>query len=352
VSFDDEHTQAGKRRPRGLRGGSVVLRLKIECAALAGLALYTKSAAHQLCQTRGDGQAQSDTPENGARSDVLTKNYPYFVEQTFSNWPGNPTPYVLDAGAPRPTRVELPATGGAIVATAIPGAANQSYYAISPDFRTGYAHVASVSLQHELRSGFTLETGYTRALSDDLPYAIGNLNRSNAISKALGAVEAQVSEGSGQYNALQSKIEKRFSRFLGMLVSYTYAKSMDNGPAPFNLGRNHQQPQNPLALDEEHALSSTDLRHNVVASFMAALPIAGRAQGWRRAARRMASERNYVVSHRTAGQRGAQRIRTRLRWSTPQCAARSQPIFQRTKVAALLRYRRLLRQGAELEHDR
>ena len=29
------------------------------------------------------------TPENSARSDVLTKNYPFFVQQTFGNYPGS-----------------------------------------------------------------------------------------------------------------------------------------------------------------------------------------------------------------------------------------------------------------------
>ena len=61
--------------------------------------------------------------------------------------------------------------------------------------------------------------------------------------------EAQVSSGESQYHAWQTKVERRFSRSLGFLVSYTLAKSMDNGPAPFNLGRSHQQPQDPWVLN-------------------------------------------------------------------------------------------------------
>ena len=224
------------------------------------------------------------TPENDARSDVLTKNYPFFTQQVYENYPGNPIAYVLDSGQPRPTLIALPAAGGAIAMASVGGAANQSVYAIDPAFRTGYAQAGNLTVQHEFARGLTLETGYAGALARDLPYAIGNLNRGNALSPLLGPVQAQVSRGASQYHALESKLEKRFSRSLGFLVSYTYSKNMDNGPAPFNLGQNHQQPQDPRALALEHALSSTDLRHNLAASFVWRLPFARSASGWRRPA--------------------------------------------------------------------
>jgi hypothetical protein len=222
------------------------------------------------------------TPENSARSDVLTKNYPFFIQQSFANYPGTAVSYTLDAGAPRPTAIALPTAGGSIGITSIPGAANQSVYAIDPAFQTGRAQQFNFTIQHEFAPGLTVESGYVGALARNLPYAIGNLNRGGALSKQLGTVQVQESLGESQYHALQTKVEKRLSRSFGMLASYTYAKSTDNGPAPFNLGRNHQQPQDPLNLDEEHALSSTDLRHNLVASFLWSLPYTGAAGGWRR----------------------------------------------------------------------
>jgi hypothetical protein len=96
----------------------------------------------------------------------------------------------------------------------------------------------------------------------------------------VGVVQAQVPLGKSRYHALQSKVERRFAHGFGLLAAYTFAKSMDNGPAPFNLGRSHQQPQDPLALGQENALSASDQRHNLVTGFLWALPIARSTRGW------------------------------------------------------------------------
>ena len=224
------------------------------------------------------------TPENSARSDVLTKNYPYFVEQQFLNYPGAPITYTLDTGAARPTSIPVLAGASSIDLASIPGAANQSVYWIDPNLRTGYAQVANLTVQHEFAPGFSLEAGYVGAFSRKLPYAVGNLNRNNAVSKLIGTVQAQFSEGNSDYHSLQAKLERRFAHGLGFLVSYTFAKSMDNGPAPFDLGLNHQQPQDPYHLTWERALSSTNVAQDLAISHMWALPWGRSMRGWRRAA--------------------------------------------------------------------
>jgi len=221
------------------------------------------------------------TPENSARSDVLTKNYPFFTQQNFENYPGTLS-YMLDAGSARPTRIDVPTGVGSIVMASVSGARDQSVYSVDQALQTGYAQVSSFTVQHNPAPGVVIEAGYSGALAHALPYAIGNLNRGAALSKQLGAIQAQVARGESQYHALQSKIQKRFSRGFGLLAAYTYSKNMDNGPAPFNLGRNHQQPQDPLALDIEHALSTTDQPHNLVMTSMWSLPFARRTRGWRR----------------------------------------------------------------------
>jgi outer membrane receptor protein involved in Fe transport len=62
------------------------------------------------------------TPENSARSDILTKNYPFCYQQTFASSPGSPFAYVLDAGVPRPTSVSIPAGASSIPLARVPGA--------------------------------------------------------------------------------------------------------------------------------------------------------------------------------------------------------------------------------------
>jgi hypothetical protein len=68
------------------------------------------------------------------------------------------------------------------------------------------------------------------------------------------------------------KLNKHYSNNLSFLIAYTYAKNIDNGPAPFDLGANHQAPQNPFDLASEVADSNTDIRHNLVGSFDYGLP--------------------------------------------------------------------------------
>ncbi len=62
------------------------------------------------------------TPENDARSDILSKNYPFFIQQNFSNSPGTPFSYILDTGIARPTSVPISPGASSIDLTTIPNA--------------------------------------------------------------------------------------------------------------------------------------------------------------------------------------------------------------------------------------
>jgi hypothetical protein len=214
------------------------------------------------------------TPENDARNDVLTKNYPFATREDFSNdlFSGLPFRYLLDTGIPRTTAIAIPANASSIDALSIPNSKVQSLFAIDPNFRTGYSQLFNLVLQRELSANFTIEAGYVGSLSRKLPYAVGDINRGARLSDQLGAIQAQYSIGSGNYHSLQVKADKRFSRGTSFFLAYTYSKSMDNGPAPFNLGRNNQQPQDPFNLALERAVSANDIRHNLVASFIYELP--------------------------------------------------------------------------------
>lgn len=212
------------------------------------------------------------TPENSARSDILTKNYPFFSQQTFSNSQGSPATYILDAGAPRSTTLPIPPGAASIPLASIPNSATQSLYYEDPFFQTGYAQMFDVTVEREITGDLTVEAAYAGALSHKLAYDVGNLNLGGALSKQLGIVQALFSEGNADYNSLQLKAERRFHRGYSFLVSYSYAKNLDNGPAPFDLGLDHQAPQNALNLSIERALASIDVRHTLVASHIWELP--------------------------------------------------------------------------------
>ena len=210
------------------------------------------------------------TPENDAREDVLTKNYPFAIEQTVFNniFNGLPFPYALDAGVARTTSIPIPAGVSSV------SAAKQNVFLVDPAMRTGYAHLYNVTLQRELASNFSVEAGFVGAVSRLLPYAVGNLNLNDRITSDAGQVQAQFSEGESNFQSLQVKAARRFAR-QSFQAAYTFGKNLDNGPAPFNLGHNlnsHNQPQDALQLALERAPADNDVRHNLVVSYTYELP--------------------------------------------------------------------------------
>ncbi len=224
------------------------------------------------------------SPENDARSDVLTKNYPYAVEQTFYNniYGGLPFTYELDTGVPRITSIPIAQGTSSLSPADIQSATGtaQNVFAVDPNFQIGYSQLYNFTVERELTPTLTLQAGYVGSVSRKLSYAVGNLNVANRVSDQIGQVQALFSEGSASFNSLQVKARKRFSRHLSFLVAYTYAKNMDNGPGPFNLGHNlnsNNQPQDPFNLSLEHAVADDDVTHNLVASYIYELPF-GRGQ--------------------------------------------------------------------------
>lgn len=222
------------------------------------------------------------SPENDARSDVLTKNYPFNNQQLFFNdinayyTSGFPS-YQLDAGVPRDTTLHLPASGGSIDVSTIANSKSQSVFYVDPGFRTGYSQLYNLTIQREILPNTSLEVAFVGSQGRKLPYAVGNINLNNAVTPFLGHIQAQYSVGNSNYNSLQVKLNKRYSNHTSLLLAYTYGRSLDNGPAPFNLGSNHDSPQNPFNLAAERAVSSNDLTHNFTGSTTYELPF-GRKQ--------------------------------------------------------------------------
>lgn len=226
------------------------------------------------------------SPENDAREDVLTKNYPFAVQQTSFNdiYGGLPFPYTLDAGVARATP-SIPGTVSSLDPDAIRAATGtpQNLFLVDAGMRTGYSQLFNFVIQRQLAGGAALEAGYVGSVSRKLPYAIGNLNRGNRLTAALGQIQGQFSEGSANYHSMQLKASRRFSRGLSFLGAYTFAKNLDNGPAPFNLGHNlnsHNQPQDAFLLNLERAAADNDVRHTLVTGSLWELPFGkGRLSG-------------------------------------------------------------------------
>ena len=237
------------------------------------------------------------SPENDAREDILTKNYPFAELNQYINYyyngpcvvgPQQPTcdglyNYQLDQGLPRNTTVNIPSGGASIPTKNIPSGTLLTSYYVDPNLKTGYSELFNVALQQELGANFTLEAAFVGSKSHHLSYEVGDLNFDPAtggegyITPNLGKLQYLTDLGWAQYHSLQMKLTKRVSENLNFLASYTYAHNIDNGPAPFNLGVNSNYPQNPHNLDAEIASADGDVRHNFVFSGIYHLPF-GRGQ--------------------------------------------------------------------------
>jgi hypothetical protein len=224
------------------------------------------------------------TPENDARSDVLTKNYPFGVQQKFVNniFNGPPYTYYLDTGLPRSTTIPVGSGVSSIDPATITdpntGAQDanlQTVYSVDPNMKTGYSEMFNLTIQQELTPSLTMEVGYVGTRSHQLPYAIGNIVVGTAAPDQLGQIERQAGLGWAQYNSFQTKLTKRLTANLSFLGAYTWSHNIDNGPAPFNLGHNlnsHNQPQDPFNLNLEIASADDDVRNNFVFSSLYQLP--------------------------------------------------------------------------------
>lgn len=222
------------------------------------------------------GYSLAYTPENSARSDLLTKNYPFMSNQQFLNTPFDPGVYVLDQGVARQSSVSIPPGVASIGLAELKSLPRQTLLLVDPNLRTGYVQTPNFGLERRLAEGLTLEADYVGAFSRKLPYEVGNLNLNGRLSSLLGTIQSLYSEGNASYHSLQVVVRSRHRGPVDFLLSYTYAKALDNGPAPFNLGKNHQVPQDAWNLSMERGPSSADVRHNLNVTYLWTLPFRGR----------------------------------------------------------------------------
>ena len=82
--------------------------------------------------------------------------------------------------------------------------------------------------------------------------------------------------GSSSYNALQTKLEKRFAKGLSILSSYTWAHGIDDSPGGVcanGAGARDCGPDDPTRPELERGNSDTDVRHRFTFSNVWDLPI-------------------------------------------------------------------------------
>ncbi len=153
------------------------------------------------------------------------------------------------------------------------------------DRRTPYTIQAMANVQRELSGGTLVEVGYLgsvshrlealRAVNEAIP-ANPTTDRRPVWERSpfpnFGRIQLVDNGGSGNYHSLAAKFTKRYSNGITYLMSYTWAKSIDNATAIRNQGGDTLFPQNSYCRACERARSSHDVRQRFVTSALWDVP--------------------------------------------------------------------------------
>jgi hypothetical protein len=124
------------------------------------------------------------------------------------------------------------------------------------------------------------ESDFNIAVPLDPPFdtrftPVANVNQVRRRNPAFGSIRFKVSDANSFYNALQLNVASRISRSFTGQLSYTFAKSIDDGSS--SLGRNEfangqARSTDPFNLRLSRGLSDFDVRHRLSANFSYDLP--------------------------------------------------------------------------------
>ena len=162
---------------------------------------------------------------------------------------------------------------------------NPRTVSFAQNFPAGYTQQWNFNIQRQLPLDMLFEIGYVGNTSVKLasnrnsnqPLPGAGSPRSRRRFADIGFLQTYEVMGRGNYNSLQVKFEKRYSRGLQFLTSYTWGHGIEllpqqaSGPLP--------RIQNNLDLSGERARTANDARHRFVYSFTWDLPF-GKDRSW------------------------------------------------------------------------
>ena len=150
---------------------------------------------------------------------------------------------------PAPSGVPFPLTEAAAQPPPFPNPPFAFVAAFDPDLKLPRTYQWNVAIEQSLGAAQTVTASYVAAVGREL-ISVRRLNNPNA---TFANVQLVRNESTSDYHALQLQFQRRLSRGLQALASYTWAHSLDTASSDFGFG-----------LD--HASSDFDLRHSFSAA--------------------------------------------------------------------------------------
>ncbi len=203
-------------------------------------------------------------------------NSPFYYVNNITLFPFSAPTYTLSGGLP-----------ALVIPPATAPTGNQRY--IVPTDRNPYSQTWTVGVQRALNLSSMIEIAYVGTSGDRLLTA-DNINAAppgktapttrQPFGPALGEVRELSNTAYSIYHGLQAKYERRFSRGLYFLGSYTWSKSIDDqSNGTDNVTASGQYPQNPLDPGLDRGLSSFDRAQVFVANAVWEIPFGRGARG-------------------------------------------------------------------------
>ncbi len=200
-----------------------------------------------------------------APGEALYFNSPYFDNNIYFSLPGLP----LTLSDPFPAFFPLPLPDSAL--------------AIQRDLSTAYMQHWNLNVQRELGRNSVLEVAYvgskgTKLLTardinqpqpSVLPPGLPFVPRPDPRFDDINLLE---SRANSNYHSLQTRLQQRLTRGLAALVSYTWAKSIDDASNFFSSAGDPNFPQNSYNVRAERGRSNFDVRHRLSISYSYDLP--------------------------------------------------------------------------------
>jgi hypothetical protein len=227
------------------------------------------------------GYGRSFFPVPHAAGNLLHQNVPDSISQNYSV-ETNPLDFsparVPRLSNPFPPLVPLKPQG-----TAELNAANPIVFGHAFSNETPHMDSWQVSYERQLSRTLMAELAYAGSKGSNLIW-VGNINEvqpgpGTQPSRRLIQPLSNVSQilyfdprNTSDYHGLQAKLNKRFSRGLQFLASYTWGKSLDHSGSPASGGGAVGGPQSVTLFDESRGPSGFDVKHRFVLSYVWELP--------------------------------------------------------------------------------